>query len=128
MAEKRKNVMFSSAAYDKLKFIAQIVLPAVGTLYFSLSDLWNLPYALQVVGTITAVDLFLGTILGFSTSQYYKQGANFDGDVNYISEEDGGRVRFEFDKDPAEVIEDEPGKHSMEFRIQRQKEQKEGDI
>jgi hypothetical protein len=120
MAEKRKNVMFSSSVYDKLKFVAQIVLPAFGTLYFSLSDLWNLPYALQVVGTITAIDLFLGTVLGVSTHQYYKKGANFDGDVKYISEEDGGRVRFEFERDPAEVIEDEPGKHSMEFRVQRE--------
>lgn len=125
MATTKRGSFFSPKTYDRLKFVAQILLPALGTLYFSLSDLWNLPGALQVVGTITAIDLFLGTVLGFSSQQFYKNGANFDGDVNYIPEDDGGRVRFEFERDPAEVIEDEPGKHSMEFRINRQKE---GDI
>lgn len=58
--------------YDVLKFIAQILLPALGTLYFALSKLWDLPYPEQIVGTITAVDAFLGAMLGISSTQYYK--------------------------------------------------------
>ena len=50
--------------YDILKFIAQIVLPALGTLYFALAAIWGFPYGEQVVGTITAVDAFLGAVLG----------------------------------------------------------------
>jgi hypothetical protein len=119
------KAFFKPRTYDFLKMVAQIFLPALGTLYFGLSEIWGLPYGPEVVGTITVVDLFLGAILGVSSAQYYRSGANFDGDVKYIPEEDGGRVRFEFERDPAEVIEDEPGKHSMEFRVQRQKE---GDI
>ena len=65
----------SNKCYDVLKFIAQIVLPAVGTLYFALASIWGLPYGEQIVGTITAVDTFLGAILGLSTSQYKKDGA-----------------------------------------------------
>lgn len=60
--------------YDCLKFIAQIVLPALGTLYFALAAIWNLPYAEQIVGTITAIDTFIGTILHISTSKYNKGG------------------------------------------------------
>lgn len=62
----------SNKLYDVLKFIAQIVLPALGGLYFGLAQLWNLPYAEQIVGTITIVDTFLGTILGISTYNYNK--------------------------------------------------------
>ena len=62
----------SNKVYDVLKFIAQILLPAVGTLYFALARIWDLPYAEQIVGTITAVDAFLGALLGISTMQYKK--------------------------------------------------------
>ena len=56
--------------YDTLKWIALYLLPALGTLYFALSGIWGFPYGEQVVGTITAVDTFLGAILGISSSQY----------------------------------------------------------
>lgn len=58
--------------YDFLKWIAQILLPAVGTLYFALSQIWGLPFGEQIVGTITAVDAFLGAILGISSANYNK--------------------------------------------------------
>lgn len=58
--------------YDILKFIAQIFLPALGTLYFALASIWGLPYGEQIVGTITAIDTFLGAILKISTNQYNK--------------------------------------------------------
>lgn len=59
--------------YDFLKWIAQIVLPAVGTLWFALAGIWNWPYAQAVLGTITAVDAFLGAVLGISTMNYNKE-------------------------------------------------------
>jgi len=62
----------SNKVYDILKWIAQVLLPALGTLYFALSGVWSLPYCEQVVGTITAVDAFLGVLLGISTAQYNK--------------------------------------------------------
>lgn len=62
----------SDKTYDTLKWIAQYLLPAAGTLYFTLAGIWGLPYGEQVTGTITAVDLFLGVILGISTAQYNK--------------------------------------------------------
>jgi len=62
----------SNKLYDTLKFIAQILLPAIATLYFALATIWGLPYGEAIVGTITAIDLFLGAILGISTSEYNK--------------------------------------------------------
>ena len=58
--------------YDTLKWIAQILLPAIGTLYFALAGIWNFPYAEAIVGTITAVDTFIGVLLGISAAQYNK--------------------------------------------------------
>ncbi len=62
----------SNKTYDILKWIAQILLPAVGTLYFALSKIWGLPFATEVVGTIAAVDTFLGALLGISSANYKK--------------------------------------------------------
>lgn len=62
----------SNKTYDILKYIALIGLPAIGTLYAALADIWGLPYATQVVGTITAIDTFLGVTLGISNAQYKK--------------------------------------------------------
>lgn len=62
----------SNKVYDVLKYIALIVLPALGTLYFALSGIWGLPYGEQIVGTITAIDAFLGALLRLSTVQYEK--------------------------------------------------------
>ena len=63
----------TNKVYDILKFIAQILLPALGTLYFALGGIWGWPYVEQIVGSITAVDTFLGAILGISTYQYNKE-------------------------------------------------------
>lgn len=60
----------TNKAYDIIKYIAQYILPALGTLYFALSSIWGLPYGEQIVGTITAIDAFLGAILGISSANY----------------------------------------------------------
>ena len=72
----------SNKTYDRLKWLAvpatprscscMYFLPALGTLYFALAGIWGLPYGEQLVGTITAIDTFLGVILGISKSKYNK--------------------------------------------------------
>lgn len=62
----------SNKSYDILKWIALVGLPALGTLYATLGDIWGLPCVVQVVGTITAFDTFLGVTLGISNHQYKK--------------------------------------------------------
>ena len=63
----------SNKVYDILKWIALFLLPAIGTLYFALAGIWGFPYGEQIVGTITAVDTFLGVVLGISTARYNKR-------------------------------------------------------
>lgn len=62
----------SNKTYDVLKWIAMVVVPALGTLYFALAGIWGLPYGEQVVGTLTAIDAFLGVTIGISSVQYKK--------------------------------------------------------
>lgn len=69
-----KEMTINNKVYDILKYVAQIVLPAVATLYFALAQIWGLPYGEEIVGTLTAIDAFLGALLGISTAQYKKKG------------------------------------------------------
>ena len=62
--------------YDLLKWICLIVLPAIGTLYYALAGIWDFPFGEQVVGTITAIDTFLGALIGISTLNYNKEEKN----------------------------------------------------
>lgn len=84
----------NNKTYDILKFVAQIVLPAIGTLYFALAGIWNFPYGEQVVGTIAAIDAFLGAILGISSAQYYKQGRDTVGTVTVNPENETADFNF----------------------------------
>ena len=68
--------MLSNKTYDALKWIAMYLLPALGTLYFALAGIWKFPYGEEIVGTITALDTFLGVLLGISTAQYNRENAN----------------------------------------------------
>jgi len=122
MSEVKTRKTFTNRIYDTVKIIALIVLPAFGTLYFALAQFWGWPYGEEVVGSIVAFDAFLGVVVQTSRSRYYKKGKNFDGDINVIPDEDGSnRIQFAFEKDPREVIEDDPGKHTFEYRVNKLK-------
>lgn len=63
----------TNKTYDILKWIALILLPALATFYAAIAAVWGLPYTEQVVGTITAMDTLLGTLLKISSDNYKKQ-------------------------------------------------------
>lgn len=103
--------MITGKLYDWLKYLAQIVLPALGTLYFTLAGIWSLGSGEEVVGTIMAVDLFLGVLLGISQVTYNKQVAS--GVMNVEETEDGSRYSLELDDDPAKL----PNKKEVRFKV-----------
>ena len=65
----------SNKMYDTLKWVAQYLLPAISALYAGLAQIWNLPYGVEIAGTVAAIDTFLGVMLGISTAQYNKTQA-----------------------------------------------------
>lgn len=71
--------LLSDKTYNAVKWTAQYFLPAVGTLYFALATLWGLPEPEKVIGSITALDIFLGALLGISKKSYEKSDAKYDG-------------------------------------------------
>ena len=99
--------------YDRMKFITQVGLPALGTLYFALAGIWGLPAAEQVVGTIVAVDTFLGVVLLISTNNYNAQNSMGTIDINDI----GGRMVYTLNlNDDPEHLGD---KETVSFRVNR---------
>jgi hypothetical protein len=91
-----KSPIFSNAAYDKLKWVALVFLPAAGLLYFGLAEVWGLPAATQVMATTAALDTFLGAILGISNRRYNNSDARFDG-VLVVDTRDPETDRMSFD-------------------------------
>lgn len=65
-------MLIPNKVYDVLKWIAMVLLPAIGSLYFGLANIWGFPYAEQIVGSISVIDAFLGAILMISTNEYNK--------------------------------------------------------
>jgi hypothetical protein len=104
--------MITGKLYDYLKWLTQVVLPALATLYFALAGLWHLPSAQEVVGTVVAVDTFLGVLLGISQVNYNKQVAG--GVVNVEETAQGGKkFTLELDGDPEELSD----KKEARFRV-----------
>lgn len=66
----------SDGTYDFLRAIADLVLPALGALYFALAGIWNFPYGEQIVGTITAIVAFLDIVLKVLKRNYDKEALN----------------------------------------------------
>jgi len=101
--------MFSNDTYDKLKWVAQILLPGISTLWFTISSLWQLPYAAQILGTIAAINLFVGGLVGISKSNYPGDGTM----IVDTSDPDKDIYRMEL-SDP---VEDLSNKDSVTFKV-----------
>ena len=74
-------LILSDKQYDFIKALALVILPALGTLYFALAQIWGLPKAEAVVGTVVAVDTFLGLLLNRSAKSYNQSDVKYDGTV-----------------------------------------------
>lgn len=88
--------------YDTLKWIALVLLPAVGSLYFGLAKIWHFPDAETIVGTITLVDTFLGCLLHISNQQYNKTNSGTDGSL--FIDEKGAYAAFNGDPSKKTVV------------------------
>lgn len=109
-----------SKTYDRMKFIALVVLPALSAAYFTLGQIWNLPYVEQIVGTVTVVDTFLGAILAKSSKDFREQLSNnqFMGHLTIVQDVDGQPLQIRMDpKDDYPVFED--GK-TAQFLVRRE--------
>lgn len=88
----QKPPFLSNRSYDVLKYIALILLPALGSLYFALAGIWGLPYAEQVIGSIVAVDTALGLLLRLSSTSYDNSETKYDGAIEVQQGEDDSKM------------------------------------
>jgi hypothetical protein len=95
--------MITGKMYNWLKFLALVVLPALGTLYVALAALWGLPSAQAVSGTILAVDTFLGALLQISSANYNSSTAQ--GTLAVHETDDKKIFQLELDGDPEKDLE-----------------------
>jgi hypothetical protein len=106
--------MITGKMYNVLKFLALVLLPALGTLYFALAGIWGLPSAEQVVGTIVAVDTFLGVILQISSNTYNSVTAQ--GTIAIHETDDAKTYSLHLDDDPELELD---GKKQVLFKVKR---------
>lgn len=104
MSNKQTALVLSNRVYDFGKSLVQIVLPALSSLYFGLANIWGLPRAEQVVGTLAVIATFIGMLLGVSSKVYSSSGLAYDGNVLVYSPEEGKKlISLELNMDPEEI-------------------------
>lgn len=96
-------MLLTGKKYDAVKYIAQVVLPAIGTLYFALAQIWGLSHPEEVVGTIVAIDTFLGVVLHLSSTAYNNSDAKYDGTVEVHETDDKKTFQFVVNGDPHDL-------------------------
>lgn len=115
-AKERETPLISNRMYDTLKWIAQLFLPSLGALYFALSQIWGFPNGEEVVGTIVAVDAFLGALLGLSTHSYNQSQTKYDGAL-LVDESDERRDIYTFEVNTP--LEDLSSKRELLLKVTR---------
>lgn len=102
-------MVLKDKVYNTLKWIAQYLLPAAATLWMTVAKIWNLPYGVEIGATVSAIDLFLGAVLGISSANY--QG---DGTMN-INTDDPSKDTYtlELNEDVAELAD----KKTITFKV-----------
>lgn len=106
--------MITGKLYNWLKFVALVAFPALATLYFTLAQIWGLPAAEQVVGTIVALDTFLGVILQISSTNYNSSTAQ--GTLGITDTGEGKVFQLELEGDPEYELE---GKDRVVFDVKQ---------
>ena len=100
MTAPEKRSVLNDSTLTVLKYVALILLPAAATLYIALASLWNFPNVEAVVGTITAIDTFLGVLLGLIKTG---RPATYDGTIDVSSEGDKKIFTLNLHSDPQEL-------------------------
>lgn len=103
----------SNRVYDFLKYLTVVILPAVGALYFALAAVWGLPAAEQVLGTLAAIQVFIGATMGISSKQYEKSGAKYAGEINVDETPEKTKFSLDLKDHPDDLI----GKDEVVFKV-----------
>lgn len=93
----------NNKTYDFIKFLTVVLLPALGTLYFALSQAWGLPSGEAVLGTMMAIQVFIGAVMGISSKKYEESGEKYVGEINVADTPDKTLFSLDLKGDPEEL-------------------------
>ena len=93
----------SDRMYSFLRFLAVILLPALGSAYFALAGIWGLPNAEEVVGTIMVVDTLLGVLVRTARKSYESDDARFDGEIEVAPDPENGLTNLNVSLNPEAI-------------------------
>jgi hypothetical protein len=117
MDQDKVTPLLSGRTYDIFVWLVKIVLPAAGTFYFAMSGLWGLPAAEQVIGTCTALSLFLGIILQISNKSYDASGEKYSGEVIVTTNQTGEETHsLSFNAPLADLIKNADGEITLKIQ------------
>lgn len=105
--------MLGDSAYNALKKSTTVILPAVGALYFALAQIWHLPKAEEVVGSIAAVNTFLGVVLHASSKSYHNSDTKYAGVIQVSETADKKKFSIELNDEPESLEK----KDEVTFRV-----------
>lgn len=95
--------LLSDRTYNVLKHVAAVGLPAISALYFALAQIWNFPDTSEVMGTISAINVFVGGLVGVSTKQYNNSDAKYVGAIEVMDTGDKKTFSLSFNEDPSDL-------------------------
>mgnify|MGYP000846789538 CR=1 FL=1 len=114
VASEEITPIFTGKLYDFIKKLVQVIIPGFSAMYFAFANIWGLPGAEQVVGSLAAINLFLGLLIGVSSRQYKALNLPYDGSIVVTPKQDGGTLfTLELNSDPNDL----PLKKSVVFDI-----------
>lgn len=64
---------WSNETYDKVKFFAIHVVPALEMFWGIIASVWNLPYGTQIGATIGGFGLCVAMCIGMSNAEYQRE-------------------------------------------------------
>ena len=98
-------VIMKNKTYDNAKYVFQVILPAIGSLYFGLSKIWGFPAGEEVVGSLALLTTFGGVVLVQSSKTHKANEESLAGDFIVDTRPDGKKVvELALSKDPEDVI------------------------
>ena len=95
--------MLNNKLYDAFKYVALVLLPALGALYFGLSEAWGWGNGQAVLGSITVFDTFLGVFVHVNHKAYANSEDKYDGAVNVTNDGTKKTYSLEVNTDPSEI-------------------------
>lgn len=61
-----KTYIMPNGVYDVLKWVGLVALPAAAVLIATIGPAWGMPYVDNIVLTLNALGVFIGTLIGAS--------------------------------------------------------------